>query len=827
MSPKIFGIGLSRTGTTSCCELMKTLGYKSIHLPLNMQQINEHEFCNDASVAARFEQLDKDYPGSKFIYTTRDRTAWVASCMKWLDPQSRNTWFQELPSDRARQWISDCDFSLFGYHYQAMSGIGRDELLEAYDRHEKRIMLHFQARYEDLIVIDLTAPDSMPVTQLVQFLEKNALLAPPKLNTARPDLARKKAVPDPETKLQRETDSQGLAEEQRCLAWAWASRGKTDHARQKYAKALWLMPDHIAAIHELGRLLIGQDPPAAIQHFREGLNAHPNEAILHKGLADACDAQSEPGEAFEIYQLERKDNREINHGAGALLCCLVVRNGATRLPFFLAYYRALGIDRFFVIDNDSEDSTATYLLQQDDVHLWHSTLSFNRANFGSAWFELLLRNHGRHHWCLIVDIDELFYFPEVENRNLRQLCDALDGKGKRAFEAVLVDMYSDQSIDKTDYHEGDDYRAVCPFFDRKFYSHKIENAGPYGNQTVYFGGVRDRMFGPEGRYLLSKVPLIKYESDTVLSGGQHWTNCTVDEVADESGCLLHFKFMSTFRHYVGNEVERKEHFGGGMQYREYARTLESGSALMMYDPNHSLRLQESRQLIDLGIMSVDHGAMQVSPDDASAVFPEVVPLGPDVNRPFWSVMITVYNRVAYLERALVSVLEQAPGRQQMQIEVVSDSVDEAMRSEIAAIVDEVGGSRITLYQPRTHLGHPEIFNECIRRASGRWVHILHDDDWILPGFYEAMERGIASDPEPGAAFCRGVHVSSIDLKPWTSWLERDTPGIVPNWIERVALDCRLQFSSVVVKRQAYERVGGFYAGAESTFDWDMWKRICH
>ena len=29
-----------------------------------------------------------------------------------------------------------------------------------------------------------------------------------------------------------------------------------------------------------------------------------------------------------------------------------VRNEAKRLPFFLCYYRALGVDRFFIIDND-------------------------------------------------------------------------------------------------------------------------------------------------------------------------------------------------------------------------------------------------------------------------------------------------------------------------------------------------------------------------------------------------------------------------------------------------------------------------------------------
>ncbi len=50
---KIFGIGLSRTGTTSCCELMKNLGFTAIHLPFSFTQIDEYTFSNDTPVSAK------------------------------------------------------------------------------------------------------------------------------------------------------------------------------------------------------------------------------------------------------------------------------------------------------------------------------------------------------------------------------------------------------------------------------------------------------------------------------------------------------------------------------------------------------------------------------------------------------------------------------------------------------------------------------------------------------------------------------------------------------------------------------------------------------
>ncbi len=166
---KIFGIGLSRTGTTSWYELMKSLGFKSIHLPFSMKDIDEHTFANDTSVSARFEELDKRYPNSKFIYTTRNLNQWVASCMKWVNLESRGAFYDKLPNDAVRQWISDGDLKLYGRDYKAMKDISEDELLEAYAKHDQRIREYFRDRPDDLLVVDLTNAKSLPFTKVVNF----------------------------------------------------------------------------------------------------------------------------------------------------------------------------------------------------------------------------------------------------------------------------------------------------------------------------------------------------------------------------------------------------------------------------------------------------------------------------------------------------------------------------------------------------------------------------------------------------------------------------------------------------------------------------------
>jgi len=80
---KIFGIGLSRTGTHSLVAALRRLGYKAIHFPKDLRVFDgDMDAGADLSVVANYKMLDAKYPGSKFIYTVRDEVTWMASCRK-------------------------------------------------------------------------------------------------------------------------------------------------------------------------------------------------------------------------------------------------------------------------------------------------------------------------------------------------------------------------------------------------------------------------------------------------------------------------------------------------------------------------------------------------------------------------------------------------------------------------------------------------------------------------------------------------------------------------------------------------------------------------
>ena len=205
--------------------------------------------------------------------------------------------------------------------------------------------------------------------------------------------------------------------------------------------------------------------------------------------------------------------------------------------------------------------------------------------------------------------------------------------------------------------------------------------------------------------------------------------------------------------------------------------------------------------------------------------PFIAPVPDGTPRPFWSVIIPTYNRTKYLEQTLKSVLEQDPGPDEMQIEVVDDCSTE---DDPEVLVREIGKERVSFYRHPQNLGHVGNLNACIQRTRGHWVHVLHDDDCVLPGFYSRLKASLENNPSIGAALCRFYLIDEQGRQTFLWPLERESPGILENWIERIAVESRIQWPAIVVKRQVYEELGGLHSEIDWCPDIEMWQRIaCH
>lgn len=167
--PFIFGIGLSKTGTTSLNHALEMLDYKAFHMPPVTQVVhNEVRFAppwwiwkydalTDLSAAVLFRTLDAQFPNARFIFTKRDKEKWLGSCQRHFTPE-----LAAMRRVQGNDWMNDLCDAFYGNHLF-------DEPLyrRAYDAHETAVKEHFKGR-SDFMEYDLTDGDGW--APLCEFL---------------------------------------------------------------------------------------------------------------------------------------------------------------------------------------------------------------------------------------------------------------------------------------------------------------------------------------------------------------------------------------------------------------------------------------------------------------------------------------------------------------------------------------------------------------------------------------------------------------------------------------------------------------------------------
>jgi hypothetical protein len=314
-------------------------------------------------------------------------------------------------------------------------------------------------------------------------------------------------------------------------------------------------------------------------------------------------------------QLRKLDHRPIGSTKSEIRGFACVRNEILRLPYFLEYHRCLGVQRFFFIDNVSDDGTEEYLMAQKDCHLFHSEGNFFAENVHPpVWTNSLLNVFGDGHWCLTLDADEMFVYPHCESIDLHRLCSYLDQRASEALAAWVIDMYGEGPIVEAKYKRGRSFLEACPYFDpQPGWTISVEDSCP---SVQMFGGVRERVFW-QGIYkkklppCISTVPLIKWRKGMAYLAAQHFIADA--KLSELHSTVLHFKFLTGFYEGIISSIKQNKGVAEkGLEERSsYIDALARNPKLSLRN-KHSVRYGGSKQLIELGWM-------KTSPDFESFV----------------------------------------------------------------------------------------------------------------------------------------------------------------------------------------------------------------
>lgn len=291
-------------------------------------------------------------------------------------------------------------------------------------------------------------------------------------------------------------------------------------------------------------------------------------------------------------------------GPDQIACILVARNEFFRLKWLHQYYRQLGVDRFFLIDNVSDDETIDYFARQPDVTILQTDAPYRDSCYGVKWHNEVAEAYLEGRWVLTVDADEALVFEGSQNPDaLRDLCARLDAEGADGFFAPMIDMYSKDRLDETDYAPGDSLMDRFTMFDSGPY--RFDPTPGYPKITVS-GGVRIRLFWNNRHDIdvphlaMQKVPLVRWTRGFRYLASTH--DMTPLTVSGETGALLHYKFMPDFHRRAMEEVQRNQHYEGAREYRIYAAFLNDPANRSFVHPG-SARYEGPATLTGLGLLA--------------------------------------------------------------------------------------------------------------------------------------------------------------------------------------------------------------------------------
>jgi len=164
---KIFCLGLSKTGTNSLTDALNVLGFNAVHwhytrkvfdyndegIVIHHDKFINYDAFSDTPIARIYQDLDRYYPGSKFILTIRDTEKWAESFRSQFEKGVVDAFEARLHQD------------LYGtdtYDY--------DLCVSSFERHTESVKRYFADRKDSLLIINLTEDDGWD--KLCRFLGK-------------------------------------------------------------------------------------------------------------------------------------------------------------------------------------------------------------------------------------------------------------------------------------------------------------------------------------------------------------------------------------------------------------------------------------------------------------------------------------------------------------------------------------------------------------------------------------------------------------------------------------------------------------------------------
>lgn len=181
-----------------------------------------------------------------------------------------------------------------------------------------------------------------------------------------------------------------------------------------------------------------------------------------------------------------------------------------------------------------------------------------------------------------------------------------------------------------------------------------------------------------------------------------------------------------------------------------------------------------------------------------------------MSEPCVTIAVPSFNQGRFLDEALVSIFQQ-----EIPVEVfvldggsTDNSVDVIRKWE----------HRLAGWRSHKDAGQAAAINEGVALGRAPFVCWLNSDDWLLPGGLAKLVNKLEADPKASAVYGRSWNVVQKTGRRTAVWVEP-----FDEW--RLAMRCIISQPATLIRRTAWEKVGGVDESLHMAMDYDLWWRL--
>ena len=181
-----------------------------------------------------------------------------------------------------------------------------------------------------------------------------------------------------------------------------------------------------------------------------------------------------------------------------------------------------------------------------------------------------------------------------------------------------------------------------------------------------------------------------------------------------------------------------------------------------------------------------------------------------MNEPLVTVAVPSFNQGLFLDDAISSIFQQEVTAEVFVLD--GGSTDNSVE------IIKKWEHRLAGWRSYRDDGQAFAINEGIAQGKAPYVCWLNSDDWFLPGGLEKLVRELETHPTAPAVYGRSWNVVQKSGKRAPVWVE-------PFNESRLALRCIISQPATLIRRSAWEALGGVDGKLHMAMDYDLWWRL--